>query len=233
MNLAQSFGQTEEILHELNTFSVLLRIGLSMVCGGVLGIERGKTNQPAGMRTYMLVCMGAAVVMMTGQYTYIHFGSGDPARLGAQVISGIGFLGAGSIVSIKAKVKGLTTAAGLWVAACIGLGIGIGFYSGAVVSTVAVYVTITKFKSVENVFTAYDTWFRAYIKFETMEVIPGFSNALEKEGLILGEIQLNKKQSKDYTSAVVMIKNPRRKNQEEIMEFLAEQEGVHSLALLP
>ena len=220
-------------LHKLNYLSVVLRIGLAMLCGGALGIERGKTNQPAGMRTYMLVCMGSAVVMMTGQYTYTHFESGDPARLGAQVISGIGFLGAGSIVSIKAKVKGLTTAAGLWVSACIGLGIGIGFYTGAIAATVAVYLTITKFKTVENVFTAYDTWLQAYIKFDSLEVIPEFSRALEEKGMILGEIQLNKKQSKNYTSAVVMIKNPKRMSREEIMDFLSEQKGVHSLALLP
>ena len=233
MSLSQTLALAEDFLHELNGISVLLRIGLSMICGGVLGIERGKTNQPAGMRTYMLVCMGAAVVMMTGQYTYTHFESGDPARLGAQVISGIGFLGAGSIVSVKAKVKGLTTAAGLWVAACIGLSIGIGFYTGAIAATAAVYLTITKFKAVENLFTAYDTWFRVYIKFDSMEAIPGFSRALEAQGLQLGEIQLNKKQSKDFTSAVVMIKNPGRKSQDEIIDFLTEQEGVHSLAMLP
>lgn len=80
----------------------------------------------------MLVCMGAAAVMLTGQYMFEEFQSGDPSRLGAQVISGIGFLGAGSIIiSGKKRVKGLTTAAGLWVAGCIGLSIGIGFYWAA------------------------------------------------------------------------------------------------------
>ena len=111
-----------EYLEGINLASITMRIVMSMVCGGVIGIERGKAHQPAGMRTYMLVCMGAAMVMLTGQYMYYHFQTGDPARLGAQVVSGIGFLGAGSIIiSGKTKIKGLTTAAGLWTAACIGL----------------------------------------------------------------------------------------------------------------
>lgn len=116
---------------ELTPFSVVLRVGLSIVCGGVLGIERGKANQSAGMRTYVLVCLGATLVMLTGQYMYYEFATGDPARLGAQVVSGIGFLGAGSIiVEGHTKIRGLTTAAGLWTSACIGLAIGIGFYFG-------------------------------------------------------------------------------------------------------
>lgn len=220
------------MLHELNAVSVVVRIALTMLCGGVLGIERRKTNQPAGMRTYMLVCLGSAVVMMTGQYTYLYFGTGDPARLGAQVISGIGFLGAGSIVSIRARVKGLTTAAGLWVSACIGIGIGIGFYTGAIMATVAVYVIIAKFKNMESIFTGYDTCFQIYIKFESMEAIPAFSKALEEEGLVLGEIQLNEKQSKNHTSAVVTIRNPQKKDREKVIDFLTEQKGVRSLVLL-
>ena len=103
-----------EMAEEINLFSVAARIGLSVICGGVLGIERGRANQSAGMRTYILVCLGAALVMLTGQYMFDKFSTGDPARLGAQVISGIGFLGAGSIiVEGKTKVRGLTTAAGL------------------------------------------------------------------------------------------------------------------------
>ena len=116
--------QINDILTRLNLISTAFRILLAMVCGGVIGLEREKANQAAGMRTYMLVCMGASVAMLTGQYMYETFQAGDPARLGAQVISGIGFLGAGSIIIAGGKrVKGLTTAAGLWVAGCIGLAI--------------------------------------------------------------------------------------------------------------
>ena len=87
---------------------------MAMQCGGVIGLERGKANQPAGMRTYMLVCLGAALVMITGEYLFLEFNTGDPARPGAQVISGICFLGAGgTVISQKTRVRGLTTASGI------------------------------------------------------------------------------------------------------------------------
>lgn len=128
-----------EYINTINAISnneniiICARIILAIICGGLIGIERGRSNQPAGMRTYMLVCLGSTLVMLTSEYIYTNFHTGDPARLGAQVISGIGFLGAGSIIiSGKTKVKGLTTAAGLWVSACIGIAIGIGFYSGGI-----------------------------------------------------------------------------------------------------
>lgn len=137
-------------LADINAVSICLRVALSMICGGVIGIERSRAHQVAGMRTYMLVCLGAAVVMLTGQYMQNYFGTGDPARLGAQVISGIGFLGAGGIISSREKIRGLTTAAGLWASACIGLSIGIGFYAAAIVFTIAVFLTLSKFRKIER-----------------------------------------------------------------------------------
>ncbi len=91
-------------LSDLSIVTMIFRIILSMACGGVIGLERGKANQPAGMRTYMLVSLGSCVVMITGEFLFYKYGAGDPARLGAQVVSGIGFLGAGSIV-ISGKSK--------------------------------------------------------------------------------------------------------------------------------
>ena len=102
-------------LHEITYGSVLLRLLLATIIGGILGWERGRKNRPAGLRTYMLVCLGAAIVMMTNQYVTQCLGTGDPVRMGAQVISGIGFLGAGSImVTQRNQIRGITTAAGLW-----------------------------------------------------------------------------------------------------------------------
>mgnify|MGYP001027887749 CR=1 FL=1 len=119
---------------------------LTLTIGGMIGLERGSKNQSAGFRTYMLVCLGAASVMMTNQYICDHFESGDPSRLGAQVISGIGFLGAGTIIVTKRnQVRGLTTAAGLWSSACLGLAVGIGFYEGAVAAKITLYKTVHKF----------------------------------------------------------------------------------------
>ena len=105
-----------------------------MILGGIIGLERGIKKRPAGMRTYMLVCIGATLVMITNQHLADVFPGADPARLGAQVISGIGFLGVGTIIVTRDRqVRGLTTAAGLWASACMGLAIGIGFYTGALI----------------------------------------------------------------------------------------------------
>ena len=121
-------------LNELNPGSIFVRLALAVLLGGLIGLERGIKGRPAGMRTYMLVSLGAASVMITNEYLAALFPGADPARMGAQVISGIGFLGAGTIIITRDRqVRGLTTAAGLWASACMGLAIGVGFYSGALI----------------------------------------------------------------------------------------------------
>ena len=108
-------GEGLSYLREINLASVCLRIVLSLIIGGILGLERGRKNRPAGFRTYILVCLGSTLVMMTNQYVYQVFGTSDPTRMGAQVVSGISFLGAGTIiVTGRQQIKGITTAAGMW-----------------------------------------------------------------------------------------------------------------------
>lgn len=133
-------GEGLSYLREINLASVCLRIVLSLIIGGILGLERGRKNRPAGFRTYILVCLGSTLVMMTNQYVYQVFGTSDPTRMGAQVVSGIGFLGAGTIiVTGRQQIKGITTAAGMWTSACCGLAIGIGFYEGAIAGGIIVF----------------------------------------------------------------------------------------------
>lgn len=103
---------------EVTQLSIIIRVFAAITVGGLIGLERGAKNRPAGLRTYMLVCVGACLIMLTNQYIYQVTGAGDPMRLGAQVVSGIGFLGAGTIIVTKHnQIKGLTTAAGLWASA--------------------------------------------------------------------------------------------------------------------
>ena len=138
------------LLQELNVVSIAFRICLAMVLGGVLGLERGRKNRPAGFRTYILVCLGAAVVMMTNQYVFLKYDASDPTRLGAQVISGIGFLGAGTIILTgRNQIKGITTAACLWTAACCGLAIGVGFYVGAIMVGVSIVFVLTALHKID------------------------------------------------------------------------------------
>lgn len=128
-----------------------MRTVIAVIIGGLLGLERGMKNRPAGLRTYMLVCVGSCLIMMTNQYIYQFTGAGDPMRLGAQVVSGIGFLGAGTIVVTRHnQIKGLTTAAGLWASAGVGLALGIGFYEGAITAGVSIYVILTILQKIED-----------------------------------------------------------------------------------
>ena len=122
--------------------TILVRTLLAVICAGAVGYDRNIHGASAGLRTHMLVCVGAMIATSTGQFASIFY-SADATRIGAQVVSGIGFLGAGTImVTKKNHIHGLTTAAGLWAAACIGIALGLGFYEGAVVGAVMVYVTI-------------------------------------------------------------------------------------------
>ena len=109
-------------------YSVLLRLAAAVILGGLIGLERGGNNHEAGFRTHIVLCLGAALVMVISESLIKQYGSGDVMRLGAQVISGVGFLGAGSIIIDGNRVRGITTAAGVWTTACIGLAIGSGYY---------------------------------------------------------------------------------------------------------
>ena len=129
-------------LKEPTVIAMIVRALLAFLMGGLIGYDRNTHGAPAGMRTHMLVCIGSMIAMSTGQYAGLVFGNADITRIGAQVVSGIGFLGAGSImVTRENKIAGLTTAAGLWASACIGLALGVGFYEGAIIATIAVFFT--------------------------------------------------------------------------------------------
>ena len=142
-----------DYLHTLNMGSTLFRLILAMFLGCLIGIDRGMKKRVAGVKTHMIVCMGATLVMMTGDFIHVYSngaGIGDTARLGAQVVSGIGFLGVGTIiVTGQRHVSGLTTAASLWTSACIGLAVGIGFYSGAIFTTLGLILVFKYAKYIE------------------------------------------------------------------------------------
>ena len=128
-------------LRDLTFANVAIRMLVAVLCGGVIGLERAYKHRPAGLRTHILICMGAAMTTMTSQYLVEIGYFTDLARLGAQVIAGIGFIGAGTISITKHQhVKGLTTAAGLWCAAIIGLAVGSGYIEGALAVTVLILI---------------------------------------------------------------------------------------------
>ena len=155
-------------LNEWNIVTITVRLILAVVCGGAIGLTRSVKRRGAGFKTHALVCLGSALVMMTGQYIYVDFGAiSDIARLAAQVISGVGFLGVGTIMVTRDNhVKGLTTAAGLWTCAGIGLGIGIGFYSGAAITTILVLVIYRFMGRVDEIAYEHSRVLDIYIEFE-------------------------------------------------------------------
>jgi len=140
-----------DFLREFNTLTVIARMLLALVCGGAIGLEREFKRRPAGFRTHILICMGAAMTTLTSQHLFFVMGyATDIARLGAQVIAGIGFIGAGTIIVTRhQRVKGLTTAAGLWAVAIVGLCIGSGFYEGAIITTLLIFIAESLFSRLE------------------------------------------------------------------------------------
>lgn len=226
----QIIYELAEMVLNRDNIVVCIRIILAILCGGIIGLERGKANQPAGMRTYMLVCLGSALVMLTAERMYNNFGTGDPSRLGAQIINGIGFLGAGSIIiSRQKRIKGLTTAAGLWVSACIGIALGIGFYLGGILSTLAVYMIMTKFRKFEGKLEKNGKWYKFYVEFNSLEAVPRFKEKVEKLGIEIVDLEVKCNENKDYCNAVVEMKASQRKKVDDIIHRLEDVSGVEEI----
>ena len=147
----------------MSEYEIIIKLALAAVLGGLIGLERESLSRPAGLRTYTLVCVGSALAMVVSldmYYQYYQTVNADPGRIAAQVVSGIGFLGAGTIMREGATVRGLTTAAGLWVVACIGLAVGAGLYIPAIVSTAIILFVLIYFVKFEHYFTGITRWTR-------------------------------------------------------------------------
>ena len=153
-------------IRDFNIVSILLRLILAMMFGGTIGLERGKQGRAAGMRTHIFVCLGATLVTMIGFYANNVLGStGDPLRVAAQVVSGIGFLGVGTILlKGRFQITGLTTAAGLWCAAAIGIALGAGFFEGAIITFVCSVITVTAAGRLELMLNKKNSRFGIYVE---------------------------------------------------------------------
>jgi putative Mg2+ transporter-C (MgtC) family protein len=201
-----------------------------MIFGGLLGIERGRKHHPAGFRTYMLVCFGATLVMMTNQYALRYFhSSGDPVRMGAQVISGIGFLCAGSImITGRNQVKGLTTAAGLWASACIGLAIGCGFYTGAIIGGLSIYLILNVMVRIDEKIQAHNPLVNIYIEFSKKHTLSEFIISTRQNRLEVSNIQIikNKALGHDTLSVTMTVKSQESRTREELLGLVRVIEGV-------
>lgn len=200
----------------------IVPIALSLICGGVLGIERGRRKRPAGLRTYMLVCLGSTLVMMTNSYIFASTGTGDMTRMGAQVVSGIGFLGAGTIITTgHNRVKGLTTAAGLWSTACIGLAIGSGYYAGAIVGTVMIFMVMVTLHSLDSWITGKEKTLILYIEYDDISAVHRVTNFAKERKIVVSDIEMESQKS-----AVITMHLQTRERHTELIDKIAALEGI-------
>lgn len=216
-------------VREVTCIAIAVRIAVAVVLGGIIGLERGLKNRPAGLRTYMLVCVGACLIMVTNQYIYQAFGTGDPVRMGAQVVSGIGFLGAGTIIVTKRnQIKGLTTAAGLWAAAAVGLSVGIGLYEAAVIGGTVIFIVLSLIHSWDNKMRQNSKMIEIYVELTRAINLGDFLRRIREMDLEVESIQ-NEKESVDEDgkrSYIIMLRSRRKRNHEILFQNIRDIEGV-------
>jgi len=215
-------------LRELTYLGRTLRIVSAIVVGGLLGLERGMKKRPAGMRTYMLVCVGACLIMLTNQYVYQYFGTGDPVRMGAQVVNGIGFLGAGTIiVTRRNQIKGLTTAAGLWTSAGVGLALGIGFYEAAFIGGFAVFFVMTMLQRMDNSMHRKSRQMEIYFELDADVSLGDFLRSVREQDVEIYNVQREQESESDNNRAYIATRKAQKRGRhDDIMELVRETPGV-------
>lgn len=219
----------------------MLRIVLALLMGGLIGMERERKRRPAGFRTYMLVALGAALTVMLSQYLDYMLNNPwadiaasigiktDVSRFGAQVINGVGFLGAGTIiVTGRQEVKGLTTAAGLWASACMGLAIGAGFYECMIVGFVLIFLCMRLLPAIENAVMARARNMNIYIEMDSVENVGAIVNILKANDMTLFDVEIDKEQHEHLSqiNAVFSVRLPHKEEHTEILAKLSTIEGI-------
>ena len=224
----------------LSFWDLLLRLGVASLCGGLIGIERGRKHRAAGFRTYMLVCMGAALTMVLGTYLSVmlagelwnlnpemDYTKTDVSRFGAQVINGIGFIGAGTIIITgRQQIKGMTTAAGLWASACMGLAIGAGFYSAALIGCLCIFLTIVVFSKLETFILSHSRNINVYVEFENTDDLSKIIEKIKEQNIRIFDVEITKAKGTTLPNAIFSLQLPKKKSHTIVMTAIAEVETV-------
>ena len=227
----------------LSIWEMLMRVGMAVLCGGLIGLERGKKRRPAGFRTYMLVCVGAAMTMILGNYFYVMLSdvwsvsvgfsvSTDVSRFGAQVINGIGFLGAGTIiVTGRQQVKGMTTAAGLWASACMGICIGAGFYLAAVVCCIFIIITVVILSKLERFILSRSKNINLYVEFEDINDLSVIIRRIKRYGTRIFDVEITKAKYSEtkFPYAIFSLKLSKDVTHTMMMTAISEIDSVISI----
>lgn len=225
-------------LRQFNITAVFFRLVLALFCGGMIGIERGSKNRAAGFRTHMLVCLGAAVTVLLGQYEAELTATlwadkaiinADVTRFGAQVVNGVGFLGAGTILLTEQhEVKGLTTAAGLWASACMGLAIGAGFYECVLVVFFLIFLSIRILPFLESRLVHNSRNMNLYLEFTSLDCMGAVLTFIKERNVKVFEIDISHGQERYAIgpNAVLSVKLPKGLRREWFMAELAKLDDL-------
>ena len=233
-----------DYLREMNMASILVRLVLAILCGGFIGLERERKRRPAGFRTHMLVCLGATLTMLLNQYESFMLTTAwsgivaqvgpltDVTRFSSNVINGIGFLGAGTIiVNGRQKVKGLTTAAGLVGAACLGLAVGAGFYECVALCMILILAVVWLLPHIETALVEKSRNMNVYVEFESLEDVGEIIGRIKAQGVQIYEIDLDRGRADKlrYPSAVFSIRLNPKQAHTRILAAISELESVYTI----
>ena len=217
---------------DIDLLTVTVRLMLAMICGGIIGIERERKQRPAGFRTHILICIGAAMTTLTSQYIAFELkGTTDLARLGAQVIAGIGFIGAGTIIVTKRKnVKGLTTAAGLWASAIVGLCNGAGFIEGALITTVIIVIAELFLSRFEYFMISNSRTINVFVEFDDTASLTLIIDVVKENSSYVRDIEITKSNNEGNNScAIFSLQMPRKTSHDKMLNIIANLDGVVSV----
>lgn len=218
-----------DVLRDVTTVSVLFRLFIAVLCGGVIGIEREHKRRPAGFRTHILICLGASMTTLTSQFLFYDMNLyTDIGRLGAQVVAGIGFIGAGAIIVTKRRqVKGLTTAAGLWTCAIIGLAVGAGYYEAAVIATFVIVIAEIFFVKFEYWILVNSRNLNIYVEYEDNENLDNVIRLIKGYRIVIIDLEITK--SGNNSCAIFQLQLPKKISHDKIMTAISASEGVVSV----
>ena len=213
----------------IDLLTVSVRLVIALLCGGIIGIERERKQRPAGFRTHILICIGAAMTTLTSQYIAFDLkATTDLARLGAQVIAGIGFIGAGTIIVTKRKnVKGLTTAAGLWASAIVGLCTGSGFIEGALITTMIIVVAELFLSRFEYFMISNSRTINILVEFNDTTNLTSIIDIVKESSSYVRDIEITRSNNTASNScAIFSLRMPRKTSHEKLLNSIASLDGV-------
>lgn len=218
-----------EIVKGWSFSAIFLRLLLATLVGVVIGVEREYKNRAAGVKTHVLVCIGSALVMITSEYIYRQFpeAKADINRIGAQVVSGVGFLGVGTIIITGNKeVKGLTTAAGLWACACAGLAAGIGFVEGTLIALAFIFLALRVLRITDRRIHSKSHFMVLIIEFDMMSDFKDFIMTLKENKIKYSNVSMNENHSVADNVAYITLELPKGMESKKVYDILMENEHI-------